>query len=66
MVCCPKRRDGERATVDRRPCGGRGDGGNMTNSAANVVKLLLTEVHIRRDLARVAEPLVDRIKLANA
>src|SRR5882757_2078794 len=41
--------NGERAAVDRRACGGCGYGGNMTNRAAYLVKLFLTEVHIRCD-----------------
>src|SRR5438552_7833378 len=42
-------RNGEGAAVDRRARGGRGNGSNVTNIAAYYVKLLFTEVHIRRD-----------------
>src|SRR5207245_35112 len=42
-------RNGEGAAVDRRARGGRGNGSNVTDIAAYYVKLLFTEVNIRRD-----------------
>src|SRR5947208_4162149 len=42
-------RNRERAAVDRRSSGRRNDGSNVTNIAADYVKLFLTEVHVRRD-----------------
>src|SRR5262245_3441780 len=42
-------RNQKRSAVDRRPHGRCDNGSNVTNRATDPVKLLFTEVHIRRD-----------------